>query len=100
MLSFFWTYLLPSTGLALLAALLWSQRKVRQLEIDLALSRQKVQTLQDIAADAYDVQRQLKKAVAQSEARYRDALKAIAKFTPPEDAAGALMWLNSPEAKG
>jgi len=42
MLAFIWTYLLPSTGIALVLALLWAQRKASTARADLAEAKQKL----------------------------------------------------------
>lgn len=42
MISFIWTYLLPSTSIALVLALLWAQRKASTARVELAEVKQKL----------------------------------------------------------
>lgn len=114
MFSFIWTYLLPSTGLALLAALLWSKRRERRLAVELAqmqaqfnetgfrlstvldqLARQQlaVDEWKYAAVEAAKKVRQANLEVEDSRARF-DLLIAKIKSEPvPEDAEGALAWM-------
>lgn len=116
MFAFFWTYLLPSTGLALLAALLWSVRRERRLAVELAqlkvhfdetgyrltmaldeLARVQrgIEEWKYAAVQAAKKMNEAKDEAQASQSRF-DLLVAKIKDSPvPEDAEGALAWMAS-----
>ena len=114
MFSFIWTYLLPSTGLALLAALLWSVRRERKgaaalaaeqaahretgYRLDLvheqmARVQKQVEEWQAASAEAMRRFRLAEAETAASRARF-DEFRAKLQTSPvPDDAEGALAWM-------
>jgi len=114
MLGFIWTYLLPSTGLALLGALLWSQRQVRKLSAQMAaeqashretgyrldlvheqLARGQKQ-VEEWQAAAQEAMRRFRLAQSETEAaraRFDEFRSKLVDAPVPNDAEGALAWM-------
>lgn len=89
-----------SIVLALTWRIVTLTKRVEGIKADLAAAQIEILSLRDMRSEGFDVQKRLQSALALSEMRYSDAIQAIHKFAPPEDAAGAMNWLNTKEAKG
>lgn len=116
MFSFIWTYLLPSTSIALVIALLWAQRQARTLAVQLAqlqtqhdelgyqleMARAVVLDQQRAVSEwkyaSQEAMRRMNEARAELDsgnARLEAAKDRIANAEVPADAEGAMAWMKT-----